>query len=236
MQLASFDIEIASVIPDAAHDWSSMPNLGISCAAVAFSDSDEVTFWSGTPQMTQDEAQDLVHTLIDVNGAGYSLVTWNGCSFDFRVLADESGMHQECAELAMEHIDLMLMVTFTKGWYLSLQKALDGAGLRGKLKRVRLDDGSILDDMDGSKAPALWEEGEHEAVLSYLEEDVRQQLALAQFVLSDKRVQWVSNSGNPQIVPFDGLKTVRQCFDIAEPDTSWMTDPPTREQFIDWMP
>lgn len=235
MELASFDLEIAAVFPEDLRDWARQPDLGISCAALAVSDSDQVRVWSADPRLNREQAAGIVQDLSELTEAGYTLVTWNGCAFDFRVLAEESGLLAEASGLAMEHVDLMLMVTFTKGHYLGLQKALEGAGLAGKLKTVRLSDGSILTDMDGAKAPALWAQGEHQAVIAYLEQDVRQQLALAQAVLEQGSVRWISNSGNRQSVPFDRLLTVRECFDLPEPDTSWMSDPPTRDQFVSWM-
>ena len=67
----------------------------------------------------------------------------------------------------------MLLVTFQKGYYLGLDKALHGAGLSGKLKKVALSDGTILMEMDGAMAPALWARGEYEAVLTYLRQDAR---------------------------------------------------------------
>jgi len=236
MMLASFDIEIASVFPPSVPDWAEQPNLGISCAAVALSDPQEVRIWSNEERLTKQEAQSLVGELRGMNEAGYSIITWNGCSFDFRILAEESSMSEEVSQLALKHIDLMLMVTFSKGWYLGLEKALVGAGLSGKLKSVWLSDGTVLQDMDGSKVPELWAKGEHDAVLAYLKQDVKQQLELAQIVLRRGLISWISNSGNPQSVHFSRLLTVEECFSIPEPDTSWMTDPPSRQQFVSWMP
>ncbi len=89
--------------------------------------------------------------------------------------------------------------------------------------------------MEGSQAPILWQQGEQEAVLAYLEQDVRQQLALARQVRERGEIRWTSRSGNPQAVAFDKLLTVRECFKLPEPDTSWMRNPPSREQFTAWM-
>ncbi len=234
MKLASFDIEIASVVPESVEDWSKVPGLGIGCAAIALSGSNEVQVWEGKPRFEKQKSVDLVNRLTELRDQGYMLITWNGCSFDFRVLAEESGSIQRCGQLALNHVDLMVMVTFTKGWYLSLQAALEGAGLSGKLRSVQLSDGSQIYDMEGSKAPELWAAGEHEAVLAYLKEDVAQLLELAQSVERRGRISWTSRSGNPQQINFSKLLTVTECLSIPEPDTSWMSDPPTREQFVDW--
>lgn len=234
-KLAAFDLEIAKAIPDGIDDWHSVAPLGISCAAIALGDQDEPLFWQAPTQLARADCQALVRKLQELAGAGYTLLTWNGCSFDFAVLAQESGLRAECAELAMDHVDLMLIVTFTKGWYLSLQKALEGAGLGGKLKSVTLSDGTQLHDMDGSQAPRLWAAGEYAAVLAYLREDVLRLLKLAEVVQRKKAIRWTSGSGKPQAVAIHSLLTVRECFDIPEPDVSWMSHPPSRQQFVKWM-
>lgn len=234
MKLASFDIEIATSIPDGCTDWHGIPNLGISCAAVALSDTSDVGFWWGEPRMTREQCQQMVVDLDQLVKDGYTLLTWNGCGFDFRVLANESGMYRACSDLAYNHIDMMLMVTFSMGHYLGLQKALDGAGLKGKLKYVTLSDGTVISDMNGAKAPDLWAAGEQKAVLQYLADDVLQPLELARIIQEKRVIEWRSASGNIQSARFDKLLTVRECFDLPEPDTSWMSSAPTREQFIEW--
>lgn len=178
----------------------------------------------------------MVRDLQNYVNNGYKIVTWNGCGFDFAVLAHESGLVHECAALALDHIDLMLIVTFTKGWYLSLQKALIGAGLKGKRKKVTLNDGTILRDMSGGMAPKLWRDGEYSAVLSYLSDDVTELVALAENIERQKVIRWTSTNGKPMFLSVPDLLTVQKCFRIPKPDTSWMKDAPTREQFIDWMP
>ena len=235
MKLAAFDLEIAKEIPDGVDDWQTVAPLGISCAAVALSDEDEPRFWKGIPQMTEAECRSLVTDLQTLQENGYTFLTWNGCGFDFAVLAQESGLKDECAALAMTHVDLMLMVTFRKGWFLSLEKALKGAGLPGKLKEVTLSNGTMVNDMDGAKAPGFWAAGEHEAVLAYLREDVNQMLRLADVIREKKAIRWRSNSGNPQVVSVSKLLAVRECLEIPEPDVSWMDNPPSRQAFVRWM-
>ncbi len=234
MKFASFDIEIAKVIADDNPDWRSATPLGITCAAVALSGKEDPLFWHGTPQMTRQECCALVAGLQDLVRDGYTLLTWNGSSFDFAVLAEESGMYTECAALNASHIDMMMIVTFTKGYFLGLQKALVGAGLAGKLKHVTLKDGSPLTEMNGALAPKLWAQGEFDAVLAYLRDDVIQPLRLAELIESTKVIRWTSNAGKPQSVAVPKLVTVKECFLIPEPDTSWMKSAPTRRQFVEW--
>ena len=163
-------------------------------------------------------------------------MTWNGCHFDFQVLAQESGLFRECGELALNHIDLMLMVTFQKGYFLSFDKALRGAGLEGKVNTVALSNGGKMNEMDGSKAPALWASGEYEAVLTYLKADVIQLIKLTDNVIRTKSIRWMSNNGKPQKVMVPKMLTVKECFLLPEPDTSWMSNPADRKSFISWIP
>lgn len=238
MHVAAFDLETAKVIAEGEDDWSRVPDLGISCAALATlgPSGDDVRLWEGVPRLDRAAASGLVDDLSAVAASGATIVTWNGCGFDFRVLAEASGRVADCARLALDHVDLMLMVTFEKGWLLGLQKALVGAGLTGKRREVRLRDGRVVPDMDGSRAPALWAAGEREAVLDYLAEDVRQLRLLADAVVRRRRIAWTSDRGKPQSVRVPRLLTVRECFALPVPDTSWMSKPPRRERFVDWMP
>jgi len=235
-KLIAFDIEIAKEIPAYAPDWQRYEPLGISCLAVAEAGEEQVHFWQGVPQMNVEACREVVGRLQDYVKQGYSIVTWNGCKFDFNVLAQESGLIDECIQLALDHIDLMMMVTFTKGHYLSLQAALNGSGLGGKLKNVILSDGTVLKNMDGAKAPGMWAKGEYEAVMAYLKEDVVQLLALAEMTIRNKSLHWLSRSGNRQKMPVYRLLTARECFKIPEPDVSWQRNPPLRSDFISWIP
>jgi hypothetical protein len=235
VRLAAFDLEIANEIPDGVRDWRRLGSLGITCAA-AQGDDRPLWSWQGMPRMTSSQCQALVLDLMQMVGDGYTLVTWNGCGFDFAVLAQESGMVVECAELALSHVDMMLMVTFSQGFFLGLQKALLGAGLEGKRQEVTLSDGRLLEGMEGRLAPSLWEQGEYDAVLAYLKADVENTLALGRYVQREQMIRWTSGRGIPQVARFDRLLTVRECFGLPKPDTSWMTNPPRRRQFVSWMP
>jgi uncharacterized protein YprB with RNaseH-like and TPR domain len=236
MRLAAFDLETAKILPIGVNDLKAHAPLGIACAGIALSDSDEVEIWSGHPQLTGDDCRALVARLQALVAEGYTLVTWNGASFDFFVLAHESGLFKECGDLALSHVDLMVVVTFSKGYFLGLDKALAGAGLDSKRKKVTLKDGSVLPDMSGAQAPALWKAGEDDAVVAYLKDDVSQLLALASIVDRTKTIRWNSNRGKPQSVRVSKGYTVRECFRIPVPDTSWMSNPPLRSDFIDWIP
>ena len=102
MKLASFDLEIAKAVE--GDDWQTQ-RLGISCAAVML------------PEMNVSGAAGLVRNLAGLAADGYTLVTVNGAGFDFAVLAEESGMVAECADLMLNHhCDLMMMSVCRLPW------------------------------------------------------------------------------------------------------------------------
>lgn len=235
MKFATFDLETVGTFEN--HEDPRTKDLGISCAALGLSDQPEPRYFQGNPRMTRAECSEMVRILQQVQADGYTLVTWNGTAFDFPILAEDSGLARECADIALSHVDLMVIVTFKRGHYLGLQKALDGAGIPGKLKEVTLKDGSVRQDITGKDAPALWEQGEKDAVLAYLREDVMPLLELTALIQRKKQIQWTSVKGVPNTVAIEKLYTVRECFDFPMPDTSWMKlDPPQRAKFVEWMP
>ncbi len=234
MKFAAFDLEIAKQTPDGAFDLMAYAPLGITCAAVAMAGT-TVGFWQGVPQLSRTQARELVAALQALVADGYTLLSWNGCAFDFQVLAQESGLPAECGTLALNHVDFMLIVTYTKGYRLGLEAALKGAGLPGKVKQVTLADGRVVDH-SGAHAPELWARGEVDAVLAYLEQDVAQLLELGEVVKRAKAINWTSGRGNPMSVKLARIPTVRECAQIPVPDTSWMSSPPTRNEFIGWIP
>ena len=236
MKFAAFDLETAKLIPETASDLKQYMPLGISCAALAYGDRAGVTIWQGVPQMDKAACQKIVSELREAVNNGYTLLTWNGCGFDFSVLAQESGLTEKCSDLALGHVDLMLLVTFTKGHFLGLDKALTGAGLGGKVKTLTLSDGTVLTSMSGAMAPHLWARGEYQAVLNYLRADVTQLLGLVRVISTRKQIEWTSNSGRPQSVPVSRFLLAKECFGTPEPDVSWMDNPPPREQFVEWIP
>lgn len=235
--LLAFDAEIAAIMPEGETDWNAHKPLGISCVGMAYLDLTELVHGKNgagpAPRMSREECRQLVWTLMEL-AHSFTLVGWNSLAFDWQLLADESEMYEECTLLALRHVDLMFMVVAAKGHYLGLDKAARGMNLEGKRKKVQLSDGSYLEDMNGAKAPQLWADGEYEAVLDYLEGDVLNTLQLAQAMKQNKCLRWLSNAGRPQQITFDRLLTVQECLALPEPDTRWMTNPPSRLSFTSW--
>jgi hypothetical protein len=249
MKFASFDLESAQTI-DRTHPYidDDFRLLGITCAAVALVDTDKITsrwyltedfiFWSSdsVDRLTKEDCQNIVVDLMDLVANGYTLVTWNGTCFDFKLLAIQSGMYEECANIAYNHhIDMMLFIVFYKGYRLKLQSVLDGIGSDGKLNEVVLNDGTLLHDMGGVKAPELWAQGEFDAVLAYLTYDVSEPLNILQYIYERKRIQWLNRSGNYQVMLIPKLQTVKELYENTPDHSSWEKFNICRSQFIDWM-
>lgn len=204
MKFTAFDLEIARVVE--GDDWKGQRPLGISCAALTMWGEDEweeeknIVAWyaldsHGSAQISPRGCATIVRDLLAYAKGGYTIVTWNGGSFDFDILAEESGMRAECAELARNHVDMMAIVTTLRGHFLGLDTAAQGMGIQGKRKTVTLRDGSVLEGMNGAMAPTLWQQGEYDAVLDYLKEDVRVTLELAEAIERERVLRWTARSG-----------------------------------------
>lgn len=228
----AFDLEIAKTLPEDTTDWKAHRPLGISCAATYASDASMARLWYSTkdgepaPQMTVEDVRSMI-TYLHYKSVhdGYTVLTWNGLSFDFSVVAEESnGLHDLCVDLSWGHVDMMWHVFCLKNHYLGLNKAAIGMGVPGK-----------LDEIDGAKAPEMWQRGEYSTVLEYVAQDVKCTLDVAVAVEEAKQLRWTSNKGRLNSIAISEWLTVREAAKLPLPDTSWMTNPVQRSQFTDWV-
>lgn len=227
-KFCSFDIEIAEEISD--DGWDTSRPLGISCAATLLSGDEEAIVWYDGqyrkhfgPRMTKKQCQELVEYLLAAKRLGYIPLTWNGLGFDFKVLAQESGLFEECRELALDHVDMMFQFHCIKGFPIGLDAACHGMGLEGK-----------PDGMHGSLAPTAWRDGRYQEVLDYVANDVVQPLKLAELVIQKGYLAWVTRAGGRRSVPISKWLTVRDSLKLAKPDVSWMGNPRPRSKFSEW--
>ncbi len=228
----AFDIETAKEVPGDFSEWRNHRPLGIICAATCTSDADVRLWHSKTPddrpapQMTQADVQQLVSYLCTMASQGYTILTWNGAGFDFDVLAEESGVRDQCRACARDHVDMMFHLVCWLGFGVKLAKAAEGLGLPGK-----------AGGMSGSEAPKLWASGAFDQVLDYVVQDVRLALQIALECERRKEFAWVTARGARNAKPLaDGWKTVREALRLPLPDTSWMTGKPmSRDHFLTWM-
>jgi hypothetical protein len=232
MNYLAFDIETARLTPQ-GDDWLQHRPLGISCYALAWrgqKGNESVTGFGkeGTdtpqPQMSRAECQRLVQALIDHVNQGFMILTWNGLGFDFNVLAEESGMHAACCDLARAHVDMMFHFFCLRGYPLGLDTAAKGMELPGK-----------IEGMDGSQAPLLWQQGEYDKVLEYVTQDVITTLDLASAVEARRQIRWGTRRGKRNRVAIPKWLTVAEALQLPLPTRAWVRKPMTRERFTSWM-
>jgi len=227
----AFDLEIAKQIPDGAADWRVYRPLGISCAATFLSTDKEPRLWYSRDERHMPAAQmgrqDLLDLLVYLSVASdwTTIVTWNGLGFDFDVLAEETGQREVCALLASAHVDMMYHLFCLLGYPIGLDRAAKGMNLAGK-----------PEGMSGALAPRLWAAGEYQKVLSYVAQDVRTTLELAEACNKHRRLRWFTRRGALREVALpDGWLSVRDASRLPEPDTSWMSNPWPRSKFTGWL-
>ena len=227
----AFDLEIARIIPDGVDDWDPYRPFGITCAATMGKDGVPRLWHGSTPEggladrMSAEEVCELVKFLADQVEAGKTILTWNGAGFDFSVLAEESGMHEDCRRLASRHVDMMFHFFCLKGFAIGLDKAAKGMALKGKMPGI-----------DGALAPRLWQEGKRQEVLQYVAQDVISTMGVCKAVESKKMLQWTTSKGTSQILPFTkGWLLVEEAACLPAPDTTWMRNPWPRSKFTGWM-
>lgn len=217
--------DAAAVGPEArliVDDFGKHRPLGITCARVSIG-QDKRTFAADAPgKMSQEQALELLAFLQALHDDGNTLVTWNGLGFDFLTLAEESGDFDTCAQLALNHWDIMFNFFCEQGYTIGQDATARGMGLPGKPEA-----------MDGAIAPVAWKDGRHEQVKSYVASDGDQLLQIAQMVLSRKSISWVAKSGKNAVRQITPLLNV-QALHLPLPDTSWMDSPWPRSQFHAW--
>ena len=112
--------------------------------------------------------------------AGFTILSWNGLGFDFDILAEESGRHDLCSQLAVTHVDLMFHLFCEKGFAVGLDAAAK-ALCRGASERHA-----------GSAGPQMWAEGQTQQVLKYVADDCQLTLDVAKSAETDGRFAWIT--------------------------------------------
>ncbi len=228
----AFDIETAKVLPESVTDLMDHRPLGIACAAAVISGHEEPVVWFGAngdapaAQMSQAEVRSMIEQFAAWADQGYTLLSWNGLGFDLNVLAEESGLTEECARIALDHVDMMFHAVCELGYPIGLGKAAEGLGLPGKSC-----------GLTGCDAPLMWARGRYDEVVAYNVQDSRLALTIAQEAERRSELLWITRRGSTGRMPLrQGWYSVREARQLPPPDTSWMSDPPVREDFAAWLP
>ena len=227
----AFDLETAKEVPGEDFNWRPHRPLGITCAATLTGDTGDLRHWSTmakpdqhAPRMSRDDIIGLLHYLEGKSAEGYDVLSWNGLGFDFDVLAEESGDLPRCRALAQGHVDMMFHVVCALGYPVSLDKAAEGMKVPGKAA-----------GMSGRLAPQMWAQGRHKDVLGYVAQDVRLTLAIADAAEKRRSFAWITRKGTRSTLALpQGWLPVRDALCLPEPDTSWMTKPMKRRDFMNW--
>jgi hypothetical protein len=232
-RFVAFDIETAKDVPGDDFNWRPHRPLGICCAATMLSDSNELRLWHGrqndgspAPRMSPADALGLVQYLAKKVEEGFVILSWNGLGFDFDVLAEEAVAAAICAECALAHVDMMFHIVCALGYPVALDKGAQGMGLPGKPPGI-----------SGIKAPKMWAEGRHQEVLDYVAQDVRLAMQIALLAEQRRRFEWITRKGTKSTLALSkGWLIVRDAMKLPEPDTSWMSNPLKRRDFMGWLP
>lgn len=227
MGYVAFDIETSKLIP--AGGWQAGRPMGITCIALAWLDSKgevRTISFHGEPcqPMTGPEVADVVRKLQASERKGHTIIGWNSLAFDFPILADESGLYDECAMLALRHVDMMFNIFCRLGYPVGLDRVAKGLGLAGK-----------SDGISGKDAPRLWAQGEIDLVLDYAEQDVRTTLEIA--LLADQRhgLQWSTAAGKPAHVVLESWLPCYKAQRLPLPEIGNLKKQISRDEFTEWM-
>jgi len=227
----AFDIETAKILPEDFGDLMSHRPLGITCTATLAQDEEEARRFcshlaDGTPapQMTREDLSAFVDHLLAKTQEGYTIVTLNGLGFDFDILAEESGRFDDCRRLALGHVDMMFQVFCERGFGVGLNAAARALGL------------AKPQDVDGSVAPILWRDGEHDTVLDYVACDCKLTLEVATTSEETRTLVWINKRDKRSRHELPrGWITVEEALKLPPPDTSWMDNPWPRSKFTGWL-
>jgi hypothetical protein len=227
MDCISFDLE-TEYIEGPLDLGRQVPSITV---AATLTDAGDVTLWcerDSAGQVTGDTlgvdgARALVCYLQDNLRRGATIVTWNGAGFDFRVLAQASGMWPEAAALAWEHVDMMFWLHCKKGFSVALRRAAQAVGT------------DKTAGVSGADAPRLWAQGEYDQVLRYVTQDVQVVGAVYDAAMRRQGLRWINSRG--LLSEAEGrLCSVRLSYGMPVPDTSWMRRPSwPRDKFVGWM-
>jgi hypothetical protein len=187
--------------------------------------------------MTADEVADLCGYLMEMAGQqGYQIVTWNGASYDMRVLGMASGYNATDAWphlVLRDHCDVMFEMLCRLGYGASLAKTAEAVGQ------------AKAEGIGGKEVAERWMAGDRQAVADYCLQDADVLAAVAVAALRAGSVMRVTTKGKTQGFPLERsgggfrLLTVAEAAALPLPDTSWMdksfADRWTREKYVGWL-
>ena len=228
----AFDLETVKPFPEGG-DWREHRPLGIGCAAATGQDWGGPVHWctvdpegNVAERMSRDDLRLMVTALASARERGYTLLTWNGLGFDFDVLAEESGMDEECRDArpgARGHDVPHLLQDGLPGGPCGLREGHGDPGQDGGNGR-EAGDGDVGPGRPGAGGPLLRAgHGGDPGGGPGLRERAG-------------KASWVSRAGRTNNLQLHvGWLTVAQALNLPEQDTSWMDTPIPRASFTGWL-
>jgi hypothetical protein len=211
----AFDIE-------SAHGDIEIGFSGISVIAATTHLATTAMLWVAPPAeaLANNRVCEFLRWLAAMHKEGYDIVTWNGTSFDYRVLAKESGWTRACSDLARASYDPCFQFLCRHGFPVGIAAVADGMNLNGK-----------TEGMNGVLAVDFWLQGIVREVVDYCIQDVRSTLDIVQELEAyNGPVRWRTKSGRIKMENIGHLRPVNECLSIPEPYRPLMR----RADFYDW--
>jgi len=229
MQFISFDIETSDVFDlQPGEDLEKYAPFHVAVAAVVPA-AGEGTIWlsqgaDGKPatNMQVAKARELLVHLRDLQKSGYALCAWNGASFDLKWIGHAADDMKLAGEIALDLYDPMFQFFNRKGFPVGLNAVANGMGL------------GISKILQSADAPRLWQNGDHDRVISYVRSDAEITNAAVAAIAKCRSIRWITQKGERREEPIGALKTVREVLKEPPPDQSWMKTPIRREKFVGW--
>ena len=197
-------------------------------------------------RLTTDSVREIVDYLQTASGRGYVPLTWNGTSFDFRVLYDSldcTFYRNRCVALALEAVDPMLTFFMHKGFPIKL------SSVAAAFQALETQTGANVTLFgkigEGADAVVQWDTGTAEArraVLNYCDRDVDVLASVWSSIETNQRIVWITKHTN-RVAYWSPSSTIHVELCVADvcrlpqPNNTWMQkkDRPTLRQFAGWL-
>lgn len=226
-RLVAFDLEILEGW-EPEKDWRDCLPLQVSVAATSTLGHDILWFSLDETQpaqaMSKGDLSGLLDYLVTMQGAGFTVVTWNGLGFDFALLQTILPEYTKIlVDLALNHWDIMFQLWWTKGHPLSLQKAARGLEVGSKAG-------------NGSLAPGWWSSGQYAKVLRYVRQDARLTLNVARAVFAREvsGIPWISSRGFINFCHIPEAKTPLELLQDGSAVSRWLVEPHDAYKWTSW--
>jgi len=257
MKFVAFDIETLNPAPESK---DGNYDLGITCIGACIVDGDKckTRVWHGkeefgcySKKMKQYDVYEFVQKIKLWMNKEYDIVSWNGVGFDLRVI----NTYCDVSQIAPLTIDPFFQMLCEKGYGVGLNTAALGMGVPGKTEG--------MDGLKAVQMWTLSRDAQ-EKVLEYVTQDALTTANVYKSIVESGRLTWVSRSGRtnwwrPVLINENGdsssfvesrtdfirlscedgekslrMLTMAESLNIPKPDTSWMSNPWTREEFYGW--